>query len=175
MPIGERNHRPRRRSARDPLRFTMVSIASCALAAACASRSEPELVVHAENGPVRVSVELAITADEQARGLMWRERLDADRGMLFVFREEEPLSFWMKNTPLPLDIIYLDRNGVVVSIARDTTPFSTAAIPSHAPALYALEVGAGFSRHHGVTVGTRIELPAGVHVQRTTGASAADS
>jgi uncharacterized membrane protein (UPF0127 family) len=117
-------------------------------------------VVHGEKGSVRVSVELATTPQEQARGLMWRERLEPDHGMLFVFEEEEPMSFWMKNTPLPLDIIYMDRNGVVVSIARDTTPFSTASIPSHVPAKYVLEVAAGFSYRHGVEVGTRVELPA---------------
>jgi hypothetical protein len=135
------------------------SLAIVGLIAACATRSDSAVVVHGEKGPVRVSVELATTPQEQARGLMWRERLEPDHGMLFVFEEEEPLSFWMKNTPLPLDIIYIDRDGVVVSIARDTIPFSTATIPSHAPAKYVLEVVAGFARRHGVELGTKVELP----------------
>jgi uncharacterized membrane protein (UPF0127 family) len=117
------------------------------------------VTIHADGGPVRVGVELAITDEQVERGLMWRDRLEADRGMLFVFRRQKPRSFWMKNTPLPLDIIYIDRGGTIVSIAENTTPYSTTAIPSGAPAQYVLEVNGGFCRDHGVRAGTRVELP----------------
>jgi uncharacterized membrane protein (UPF0127 family) len=85
--------------------------------------------------------------------------------MLFVFGHERERSFWMKNTPLPLDIIYIDDEGKVVSVAGRTTPYSTAAIPSHGPAKYVLEVNAGFAEQHGVRPGSRIELPPTVLAQ----------
>ena len=90
---------------------------------------------------------------------MWRQHLDADAGMLFVFPESSELSFWMKNTPLPLDIIFIGTDGRVVSIAPDTKPYSETSLPSAAPARYVLEVNAGFAREHGVRTGTRIDLP----------------
>jgi len=99
---------------------------------------------------------------------MWRDHLDQDAGMLFVFPETSQLSFWMKNTPRPLDIIYIDAGGRVVSIAEKTTPYSEAPLPSAGPAQYVLEVNAGFAREHGVGPGTRIELPEGISPKLAT-------
>ena len=90
---------------------------------------------------------------------MWRTELDDDAGMLFVFNREHDQSFWMKNTPLPLDIIYIGADSKVVSVAANTVPYSQASIPSDGPAKYVLEVNAGFARKHGVGPGTRVELP----------------
>jgi uncharacterized membrane protein (UPF0127 family) len=90
---------------------------------------------------------------------MWRDRMDADAGMLFVFPESKPRSFWMKNTPLPLDILFLDPDGVVVAVAEDTKPYSLAPIPSGKAAKFVLEVNAGFARKHGIGAGTRAVLP----------------
>ena len=140
------------------------AIALAALAAilmstsACRSRSEPHVILHGDDGAVKVGVELALTRDEQSRGLMWRESMAEDRGMLFVFGDSRPRSFWMKNTPLPLDIVYIDE-GRIVSIAQSTTPYSTRSIPSGAPARYVLEVNGGFCKRHGIAPGARVELP----------------
>jgi uncharacterized membrane protein (UPF0127 family) len=111
--------------------------------------------VHAQSGlpttrlllsghPVRA--EIADADDSRARGLMFRTSLPADEGMLFVFDTELPLSFWMKNTLIPLDMLYFDRNGRLVSIQRDVPPCRTAycpSFPSEAPARYVLEMNAG--------------------------------
>lgn len=78
--------------------------------------------------------------------------------MLFVFPEEQPLSFWMKNTPLPLDIIYINTDFTIVHIATNTTPYSTAQIPSRHPAKYVLEVNGGFCQQQGIVAGDQIEF-----------------
>jgi len=92
------------------------------------------------------TVELAVTPEERAKGLMNRERLDADRGMLFVFEKEDNYPFWMKNTKIPLDIIWMDENKEVVYVSRDTQPCTKDPCPLINPgknARYVLEVSAG--------------------------------
>ena len=128
-------------------------------------------MLHGQRGAAIVRVELALTSDQRTRGLMWRSRLDSDAGMLFVFPEMRMLAFWMKNTPLPLDIIYIDAEGRVVSVAESTTPYSEKSLPSAGPAQYVLEVNAGFAKEHGIGPGTRVELPADIQ----TRAAASDS
>ena len=78
--------------------------------------------------------------------------------MLFIFPQEIPLNFWMKNTPLPLDIIYINTDFSIVHIAENTMPYSTAQIPSKHPAKYVLEVNAGFCRQRGIVAGDRVEF-----------------
>ncbi len=88
-------------------------------------------------------VEIAKTAEERARGLMFREQLNSDAGMLFDFQHERPVFFWMKNTFLPLDIIFARADGTIVRIAANATPFSEEMIPSGEPVRFVLEVVAG--------------------------------
>ena len=140
-------------------RLAAAMVAAALLVSAACNDGTPRVVVHGDKGTARVRVELALTAPDQARGLMWRNQLDADAGMLFVFGHARERTFWMKNTPLPLDIIYIDGDGNVVSIAEHTTPYSTASIPSHGGAKYVLEVNAGYAHDHGVRAGSKIELP----------------
>ena len=97
---------------------------------AASSRLSPELVVETVAGRHRFTVELADTPAERSRGLMFRESMPADHGMLFDFQAEQPVAFWMKNTPLPLDMVFIDDAGTVVQVAADTTPYSEASIPS---------------------------------------------
>lgn len=102
------------------------------------------------------TVELALTPDQQSRGLMFREQMDEDRGMLFVFEEEGIHPFWMKNTLIPLDIIWIDSEKEVVFISRDTQPCRSAACPTINPgteAKYVLEINAGLSEQMGLSVG----------------------
>ena len=112
-----------------------------------------------------VQVEVASTPDTRSRGLMHRDRLAADRGMLFVYPNEQPLGFWMKNTRIPLSIAFADRHGTIVRIA-DMTPFSLDRVPSLYPAMYALEMNQGWFAEHGVEKGDRITgIPTDVPVE----------
>lgn len=109
---------------------------------------------------VKIKVEIADDPEEQAKGLMNRERLGDDRGMLFVFPDEQIRSFWMKNTLIPLSIAYIDSEGRIIDLQEmkaldDEPPHYVSA----KPAQYALEVNQGFFDERGVEVGDRVELP----------------
>jgi uncharacterized protein len=129
------------------------------LFSACASAAPAQVVIHPQKGEViRVSVEVADTAQKRSFGLMYRRDLPELHGMLFLFPDEEPVSFWMKNTPLPLDIIFINAGRAIVGIAQNTTPFSEKPLPSGSPAQFVLEVNGGFCQRHGVAVGDRVEF-----------------
>ncbi len=108
-------------------------------------------------GGASLKVELAIDAGDQARGLMYRKKLGADRGMLFVYEGEEHRSFWMKNTYIPLSIAYIDAEREIVHIT-DMLPRSMDSHPSLHPCQYALEVNRGWFDENGVVVGDRVEF-----------------
>jgi uncharacterized membrane protein (UPF0127 family) len=97
-----------------------------------------------------ILIEIADTPDKIRKGLMYRKALGIDQGMLFILGEERQQSFWMKNTPIPLDIIFLDNNHQIVRIAKHTIPFSKDPILSMKPARYVLEVNAGFCDTHSI-------------------------
>lgn len=128
--------------------------------ASCTGSGGPLVTVHGTQGEVAVRVEIARTREQLSRGLMWRNELDADAGMLFVFGDSAPRTFWMKNTPLPLDIVFIDDRGTVLNVAASTTPYSESPIRSAGPARYVLEVNAGFTAKHGIGPGAKVELPA---------------
>lgn len=100
-----------------------------------------------------IFAEVARTADERAQGLMYREELAEDAGMLFVFEDVEERAFWMKDTLIPLDIAYMDPSFRIIDI-RPMEPESEELVESSGPAQYALEVNRGWFEAHGVTVGT---------------------
>ena len=104
----------------------------------------------------RIVIELAENPDEQAQGLMYRRSLPDRGGMLFIDPVESMRSFWMKNTALSLDILFVDANGEIVNIVKRTTPFSEERILSTAPAQYVVEVRAGFTDRYGITEDDRI-------------------
>ncbi len=119
---------------------------------AAAMASEPvELIL----GGTTVVAEVADTPVARRVGLMGRVSLAPDAGMLFVFTQETERSFWMKNTPLPLSIAYMDAKGRIVHIA-DMTPLSTDPVLSRLPALYALEMTQGWFEAHSVKVGQTV-------------------
>ncbi len=126
--------------------------------AACAwgQGVEPAALTTLTIGTASVGVEIADDPEERAHGLMKRETLGADRGMLFVYPDEQPRSFWMKDTSLPLSIAYLDAQGRIVRIL-DLTPFNTIPVPSGRPAMYALEVSQGWFTQHAVQVGAAVK------------------
>jgi hypothetical protein len=124
--------------------------------AACAP---DRITLLAAEGRITYTLEIADTPETRARGLMFRTDLAADSGMLFVWDEPAPRSFWMRNTPLPLDIIFLDEAGQVVNVAARTTPFSEKRLPSEGPALAVLEVNAGEAERRGIGPGTQARHP----------------
>lgn len=139
-------------------------IVACAILAAFGAQAEPcapdRIEIHTANGPVVFSVEVADNDDTRARGLMYREEMAADAGMFFVYPRAEQVTFWMKNTPLSLDIVFLNRKGVVCSIAAGTTPFSTDHIPSGCAAQTVLEINAGEAEARGIKRGAAARHPA---------------
>lgn len=118
----------------------------------------PHVVVHAARGPVTVPVEIANTPATREHGLMYRTDLGADAGMLFLFPHDEDLQFWMKNTPLRLDMIFIDASRTIVGIVADTQPFSTQARGVGKPSRYVLEAHAGFCAKHGIASGDKIDF-----------------
>lgn len=122
-------------------------------------RSDGALSFHSPDGRMLagITIEIASTPASREAGLMGRTTMKADRGMLFVFDEMEERSFWMANTPLSLDIIYVNDNNVIVKIQTDATPYSEASIPSVFPAMYVVEVNAGFCALRGIREGDRID------------------
>ena len=105
-----------------------------------------------------VEVEIADDIAEQRRGLMERTELAENAGMLFVFDREEPRSFWMRNTLIPLSIAYIASDGRIVDI-QDMQPLDETSHPSAEPAQYALEVNQGFFAERGIEVGNLVEIP----------------
>lgn len=105
----------------------------------------------------KIDIEIADTDYKRQLGLMYRETMDEYQGMLFLFPLETFQSFWMRNTILSLDIIFVNSNKEIVNIHKNTTPFSDKSYPSTAPSLYVVEVIAGFTEKHGINPGDRIE------------------
>lgn len=106
----------------------------------------------------QIDIEIADTPAERTQGLMYRRYLPPDAGMLFIFESSGPLSFWMKNTYIPLDIIFISETKAIVSIAKNTTPLSEGLIPSGKAAMYAVEVNAGFCDRHAITQGDTVDF-----------------
>jgi hypothetical protein len=117
------------------------------------------LVLVTPNGRHSFQVEVMRTAPERARGLMFRRHLPQDRGMLFDFERTEPVSMWMQNTYIPLDMIFIRADGTIARIAENTEPLSTRTIPSGEPVLSVLEVNAGTAARIGLRPGHRVEHP----------------
>ena len=126
------------------------------LCSACLAR-EPQVVLNGE----RFTVELAETQQKRTLGLMFRDSMPDDHGMLFIFPAESLRSFHMKNTRIPLDILYFDEDLKLVSVAEDTQPCRTRrcpAYPSDGPAKYVLELNAGKAAELGLRPGDTLQL-----------------
>lgn len=109
-------------------------------------------------GSRQFTLEVAATQLSRQRGLMDRELLPMDRGMIFVFRDEAIRGFWMKRTRIPLDILFLDSQGRVVDI-KSLQPLDLRSVPSAAPAKYAIELNRGAVALCGVKVGDMLTIP----------------
>lgn len=132
------------------------------MAATCAGKktqqevkTEPTVFLEPAGGSeVRVRVEVARTPEERRLGLMHRQGLDKGSGMLFVFEEPEIQTFWMKNTLVSLDMIFIGADLVVVGVVEKTKPMSLAPCMVEEPSQFVLEVEAGFAERHGIGAGT---------------------
>ncbi|TDR93285.1 DUF192 domain-containing protein [Enterovirga rhinocerotis] len=125
---------------------------------ASAQTFEP-LTIVSQSGRHAFEVEVARTDDERAQGLMYRRSMAPDRGMLFDFKRVEPISMWMKNTYLSLDMIFIRRDGSIARIAENTEPLSTRVVSSGEPVLSVLEVIAGTAKRLGIKAGDKVEHP----------------
>ncbi len=134
-------------------RIAMMALMAVVLPAASAMARE---TIPLRLGAFNVQAEVAATPDQRARGLMFRDRLADNHGMLFVFEQAAPICMWMKNTPLPLAVAFVDARGAIINVEsmvpRTETPHCAAA-----PALYALEMADGWFRDRGLGPGRRIE------------------
>lgn len=119
-----------------------------------------ELVVTTDTGANTFSVEIADEPRERALGLMFRREMADDAGMLFDFGVEEPAGFWMKNTYIPLDMLFIKADGTIESIAERTTPLSEKSVPSKGPVRYVLEINGGLSDTLGIEPGDQVSGPA---------------
>lgn len=104
-------------------------------------------------------VEVARNDADRAQGLMYRRSMAPDQGMLFDFGRVEPVSMWMQNTYLPLDMLFIRQDGTIARIAANTEPLSTRTIPSGEPVLAVLELNAGTAAKLGIKPGDRVEHP----------------
>jgi len=137
-------------------------------ACACASRPAaepvaaapgPRVIVETGDGSrLPVAVELARTDAERTRGLMNRRELAPETGMLFLFSESEPRAFWMKNTLIPLDMLFIDDGGRVVGLIERAEPLTTSPRDPGVPSRYVLEVNGGWAARHRVRPGDRVRF-----------------
>ncbi len=113
-----------------------------------------------------IKIEIARTEEERALGLMFRHSLPEDRGMLFIFEEEDFQSFWMKNCFFPLDLIFMDKNGKIVDTKENFEPCKEDPCPSYKSkekAKYVLEVNSNFCKKNNIKIGDSLKLPAIVY------------
>ena len=136
---------------------TRTAAALLVLLAAC-SPSGPTARIQTRTGRVDVALEVAATPESRTRGLMYRHELADGHGMLFIFDEDANHEFWMKNTLIPLDMIFITIDGHVAGVHKNATPLSTAQISVGTPSRYVLEVPGGWAERRGVAVGDRVEF-----------------
>jgi len=118
-----------------------------------------ELSVQTKSGTVRLEIEVADTRRQREQGLMYRRELAEKTGMLFDFKRLIAIRMWMKNTFIPLDMLFISKNGEIRQIARDTVPHSTEIIAAKEPVLAVLEIGGGEAKRLGIEVGDRVVHP----------------
>jgi uncharacterized membrane protein (UPF0127 family) len=136
----------------------LVSLWSAALFPAQAQQTFPksELSIQSGDKTHAFTVEIARTTDQRAQGLMWRRKVPRGTGMLFLHPSDRVLKMWMKNTLVPLDMLFIDRTGTIVRIKERTVPHSTAVISSGRKARAVLELAGGTASRLGIKPGDRV-------------------
>jgi uncharacterized membrane protein (UPF0127 family) len=147
---------------RNPVALAFSAIGALSILAiamsACAQGPRIEIVRPDGSRRVVVSVEIADTAATREYGLMYRKQLDEDAGMIFVFNAAQHQEFWMKNTVIPLDMIFADSSGKIIGVVRKAVPFSEAIDAVDGDSQYVLEVNGGFCDRHGVKPGDTLRF-----------------
>src|SRR5688500_226727 len=129
------------------------------IASVTACQAEPKVTITTRDGrTVSFVVEIADTPSKREMGLQYRRDLAADRGMIFLFPAESQQSFWMKNTPLPLDMIFINRERKIVGIVEQTVPFSMDPRSVTAPSQFVLEINGGLAKRHAIKAGDAVRF-----------------
>ncbi|EIE51425.1 hypothetical protein AL036_21850 [Salipiger aestuarii] len=142
--------------------FALLTVVAAVTAAPlrAAECRDDTLWLRGDWGSARFRVSVADDAQERAEGLMNVRQMPGATGMLFAYEREQPVAFWMKNTFLPLDMIFADSSGRVLKVHRDAVPHDQTPIPSGQPVQYVLEINAGLSRQLGIAPGSVMQHPA---------------
>jgi uncharacterized membrane protein (UPF0127 family) len=139
--------------------LVLVFMLGAAAAGGARAQTLETLEIATQSGVHVFAVELAVTDEQRARGLMFRKELPEGRGMLFDFKRDEEVAMWMENTYVSLDMLFVERDGRIRRIAENTEPLSRRTIPSGGPVRAVLEVVAGTARKLGIRPGDRIAHP----------------
>ena len=124
-----------------------------------ACQAQPQVTIATEGGrELTFQVEVADTPSKRELGLQYRRDLPPDRGMIFLFPTESEHSFWMKNTPLPLDMIFISKDLKIVGIVEQAVPFSTDSRSVPAASQFVLEINGGLSKRHGIKAGDSVRF-----------------
>ncbi len=121
---------------------------------------ETSLDLRGPQGNAHFTVEIADTVEERAKGLMFRENLPRSAGMLFVYDRARPVQFWMKNTPIPLDMVFVDEQGVVTNVHANAVPMDETPIDGGDDVKLVLEINGGLAKRLGIAPGTVLRHPA---------------
>jgi len=140
-----------------PVRFLRLIAFLALIARPAVAAEQSDLVVETAEGRAHAfTVEVVTTPQEMALGLMFRTQLAPDAGMLFIYPSPRETSFWMQNTYLPLDMLFIGEDGVIHHIAKRTVPMSTTPVPSNGPVRAVLEVNGGTTDRLGIATGDRV-------------------
>ncbi len=127
------------------------------LSALATAHLTPATITPKSGAPINIEVEFALTQLQKATGLMHRDSMPQNYGMIFLFNQKRPIYMWMKNTKIPLDMIFFDETGAITNIIENTTPFSEKILPSHHPVTGIIELNAGFTQTHNIKIGDKID------------------
>jgi uncharacterized membrane protein (UPF0127 family) len=140
-------------------RFAVIAVVVTVLMPLAACSADDKLVVHTSTGDYNFTVEVVDTDAKRAEGLMFRQELADDAGMLFDFKESRPVSFWMRNTFIPLDMVFIRADGTVANVHVNARPQDPTGIPSDGPVMFVLEIPGGRSVEIGLDAGDTIDHP----------------
>ena len=140
-------------------RFILLVTGLVTIGSAAACEAQPRVVISTQSGSeVAFHVEVADTPAKRELGLQYRKELGIDRGMIFLFAAEAPQTFWMKNTPISLDMIFINRDRKIVGIIEQTVPYSLESRSVGVPSQYVLEINGGLANRHGIRSGDRVRF-----------------
>ncbi|TVS17630.1 MAG: DUF192 domain-containing protein [Gammaproteobacteria bacterium] len=143
------------------MRLHALLLTACLLSSCAAAAGQATVTLIGGNEPHQFQVELADTPDTRARGLMHRTELAEEAGMLFIFDHPAEVGFWMRNTLIPLDMLFIDERGSIVHIHHRAQPHDERMISSRQPITHVLEINGGLAESLGIEVGHQMQLQLG--------------